>query len=152
VLTESDKRRIFQEHVAALLREEELLRERIREEEKREDLQRLRDFEKFLRDKLKAGGITADTKWKDLRQVSIVICSLHYCCKHHCMLFTLLLHAPLLLLLTPVSIVVLILPLLSPSAMGLLALLQLECNAITSYCCCYCCSTAVMAAVAGSCH
>jgi hypothetical protein len=71
VLTESDKRRIFQEHIAALLREEELLRERIREEEKREDLQRLRDFEKFLRDKLKAGGITADTKWKDLRQVGL---------------------------------------------------------------------------------
>jgi hypothetical protein len=90
VLTESDKRRIFQEHIAALLREEELLRERIREEEKREDLQRLRDFEKFLRDKLKAGGITADTKWKDLRQVGL-----------HCivLLFTLLLQSLLLLVL-----------------------------------------------------
>jgi hypothetical protein len=70
VLSDSDKRRIFQEHVAVLMREEEALQERKKEEQKRQDLQRLRNFEQFLRDKLKAGGITADTKWKDLRHVS----------------------------------------------------------------------------------
>ncbi|KAG5190759.1 hypothetical protein JKP88DRAFT_297814 [Tribonema minus] len=67
VITETEKRGIFQEHVTKLLSEEEEKRVREREERRREDARNRKAFEAFLRAKLDAGGITADTKWKDLR-------------------------------------------------------------------------------------
>ncbi|CAM9130632.1 unnamed protein product, partial [Choristocarpus tenellus] len=68
ILEESDKRRILQDLVHKLIKEEDERKAREREERRRQDRLRREDFREFLKGMVEENAITADTTWKDLKR------------------------------------------------------------------------------------